>query len=129
MAHGAKAHLRDERHHALEVRAPHALALVEVGEQQRQDDDEPGKVVYDSWGMGVRVGEDGFFCCFAPLETVAPRVPVSWAFATETQRKLVMINAARPNECFLLHVAGAIIGFLILFILRFYYTGKARRAG
>ena len=22
--------------------------------------DEPGKVVYDSWGMGVRVGEDGF---------------------------------------------------------------------
>lgn len=30
--------------------------------------DEAGKVVYDSWGMGVRIGEDGFFCCFHPLE-------------------------------------------------------------
>ena len=30
--------------------------------------DVEGKVVYDSWGMGVRIGEDGFFCCFAPLE-------------------------------------------------------------
>ena len=30
--------------------------------------DEENKVVYDSWGMGVRVGEDGFFCCFHPLE-------------------------------------------------------------
>ena len=30
--------------------------------------DEAGKVVYDSWGMGVRIGEDGFFCCFSPLE-------------------------------------------------------------
>ena len=30
--------------------------------------DEAGKVVYDSWGMGVRIGEDGFFCCFQPLE-------------------------------------------------------------
>ena len=35
--------------------------------------DEPGKVVYDSWGMGVRVGEDGFFCCFAPLENQLDR--------------------------------------------------------
>ena len=35
--------------------------------------DEPGKVVYDSWGMGIRVGEDGFFCCFAPLETQLDR--------------------------------------------------------
>ena len=30
--------------------------------------DEANNVVYDSWGMGVRVGEDGFFCCFHPLE-------------------------------------------------------------
>jgi len=30
--------------------------------------DEAGKVVYDDWGMGIRVGEDGFFCCFHPLE-------------------------------------------------------------
>jgi uroporphyrinogen decarboxylase len=30
--------------------------------------DEAGKVVYDSWGMGIRIGEDGFFCCFHPLE-------------------------------------------------------------
>jgi uroporphyrinogen decarboxylase len=29
--------------------------------------DEENKVVYDSWGMGVRIGEDGFFCCFHPL--------------------------------------------------------------
>jgi uroporphyrinogen decarboxylase len=35
--------------------------------------DEPGKVVYDSWGMGIRVGEDGFFCCFAPLENQLDR--------------------------------------------------------
>ena len=25
-------------------------------------------VVYDSWGMGVKIGEDGFFACFHPLE-------------------------------------------------------------
>lgn len=35
--------------------------------------DEPGHVVYDSWGMGVRVGEDGFFCCFHPLENQLDR--------------------------------------------------------
>ncbi len=26
------------------------------------------KVVYDSWGMGIKIGEDGFFACFHPLE-------------------------------------------------------------
>ena len=35
--------------------------------------DEQGMVVYDSWGMGVRIGEDGFFCCFAPLENQLDR--------------------------------------------------------
>jgi uroporphyrinogen decarboxylase len=30
--------------------------------------DEESKVVYDSWGMGIRVGSDGFFACFHPLE-------------------------------------------------------------
>jgi uroporphyrinogen decarboxylase len=35
--------------------------------------DEAGKVVYDSWGMGVRVGEDGFFACFHPLENQLER--------------------------------------------------------
>ncbi len=35
--------------------------------------DEAGKVVYDSWGMGVRIGEDGFFCCFHPLENKLDR--------------------------------------------------------
>ena len=30
--------------------------------------DEEGKVVYDNWGMGIQVGEDGFFACFHPLE-------------------------------------------------------------
>ena len=30
--------------------------------------DEEQQVVYDSWGMGVRVGSDGFFACFHPLE-------------------------------------------------------------
>ena len=24
-------------------------------------------VVYDAWGMGVKVGSDGFFACFHPL--------------------------------------------------------------
>lgn len=28
-------------------------------------------VVYDSWGMGVRVGSDGFFACFHPLQNKA----------------------------------------------------------
>ena len=28
-------------------------------------------VVYDSWGMGIRVGSDGFFCCFHPLQNKA----------------------------------------------------------
>jgi uroporphyrinogen decarboxylase len=35
--------------------------------------DEPGRVVYDDWGMGVRIGEDGFFCCFHPLENQLER--------------------------------------------------------
>jgi uroporphyrinogen decarboxylase len=35
--------------------------------------DEAGKVVYDGWGMGVRVGEDGFFACFHPLENQLER--------------------------------------------------------
>lgn len=30
--------------------------------------DEENCVVYDSWGMGIRVGSDGFFACFHPLE-------------------------------------------------------------
>ena len=30
--------------------------------------DEEHGVVYDSWGMGIRVGSDGFFACFHPLE-------------------------------------------------------------
>ena len=30
--------------------------------------DEENGVVYDSWGMGIKVGEDGFFCCFHPLQ-------------------------------------------------------------
>ncbi len=30
--------------------------------------DTEGKVVYDSWGMGVKIGEDGFFAVFNPLE-------------------------------------------------------------
>ncbi|MBT3200007.1 MAG: hypothetical protein HN350_08820 [Phycisphaerales bacterium] len=29
------------------------------------------KVVYDSWGMGVMVGSDGFFACFHPLSKTA----------------------------------------------------------
>jgi len=33
------------------------------------------KVVYDSWGMGIMVGSDGFFTCFAPLsKTATPEV-------------------------------------------------------
>ncbi|MGD0897290.1 MAG: uroporphyrinogen decarboxylase family protein [Thermoguttaceae bacterium] len=30
--------------------------------------DEENRVVYDSWGMGIRIGSDGFFACFHPLE-------------------------------------------------------------
>jgi uroporphyrinogen decarboxylase len=30
--------------------------------------DVEGGVVYDSWGMGIKMGEDGFFACFHPLE-------------------------------------------------------------
>lgn len=33
-----------------------------------QVDEEHG-VVYDSWGMGVRIGSDGFFACFHPLQS------------------------------------------------------------
>ncbi len=29
--------------------------------------DEENRVVYDSWGMGIRMGSDGFFACFHPL--------------------------------------------------------------
>ncbi|MGD0091480.1 MAG: uroporphyrinogen decarboxylase family protein [Planctomycetota bacterium] len=29
------------------------------------------KVVYDSWGMGIEVGSDGFFACFHPLQNQA----------------------------------------------------------
>jgi len=32
-------------------------------------------VVYDSWGMGIQVGSDGFFACFHPLsKTATPEV-------------------------------------------------------
>ncbi len=32
-------------------------------------------VVYDAWGMGIRVGSDGFFACFHPLsKTATPAV-------------------------------------------------------
>lgn len=30
--------------------------------------DEENRVIYDSWGMGIRIGSDGFFSCFHPLE-------------------------------------------------------------
>ena len=30
--------------------------------------DEEGGVVYDSWGLGIKIGEDGFFCCYSPLK-------------------------------------------------------------
>ena len=40
--------------------------------------DEENKVVYDSWGMGVRIGEDGFFCCFHPLEKKLDRIKKSF---------------------------------------------------
>jgi len=33
------------------------------------------KMVYDSWGMGIMVGSDGFFACFHPLsKTATPEV-------------------------------------------------------
>lgn len=31
------------------------------------------KVVYDSWGMGIQVGSDGFFSCFSPLKGKIPQ--------------------------------------------------------
>jgi len=30
-------------------------------------------VVYDSWGMGIKMGSDGFFACFHPLEKKSTR--------------------------------------------------------
>jgi len=35
--------------------------------------DWPRHTVYDSWGMGIRVGEYGFFACFHPLRKTATR--------------------------------------------------------
>ncbi|MBE3132435.1 MAG: hypothetical protein IMZ55_03105 [Acidobacteria bacterium] len=35
--------------------------------------DWPRHTVYDSWGMGIRVGEYGFFACFHPLRKAATR--------------------------------------------------------
>lgn len=35
--------------------------------------DWPGRTVYDSWGVGIRVGSDGFFACFHPLQKKATR--------------------------------------------------------
>lgn len=35
--------------------------------------DTEGGVVYDSWGMGVKMGSDGFFACFHPLENKLTR--------------------------------------------------------
>ena len=32
-------------------------------------------LVYDSWGMGIKVGSDGFFSCFSPLQgQIAPEI-------------------------------------------------------
>ena len=30
--------------------------------------DRKNGVVYDSWGMGIKIGEDGFFACYHPLQ-------------------------------------------------------------
>ncbi len=30
--------------------------------------DRANGVVYDSWGMGIKIGEDGFFACYHPLQ-------------------------------------------------------------
>ncbi len=29
--------------------------------------DRENNIVYDNWGIGILVGEDGFFCCYSPL--------------------------------------------------------------
>ena len=30
--------------------------------------DEKNKIVYDKWGMGIRIGEEGFYCCYSPFQ-------------------------------------------------------------
>ncbi len=30
--------------------------------------DEENKIVYDIWGMGIRIGEDGFYYCYSPFQ-------------------------------------------------------------
>lgn len=30
--------------------------------------DRKNKIIYDSWGMGIKIGEDGFFACYHPLQ-------------------------------------------------------------
>ena len=35
--------------------------------------DVENNVVYDSWGMGIKIGSDGFFACFHPLRDKSTR--------------------------------------------------------
>ncbi|MBC7333143.1 MAG: hypothetical protein H5T85_01550, partial [Actinobacteria bacterium] len=30
--------------------------------------DEENGIVYDVWGMGIRIGEEGFYCCYSPFK-------------------------------------------------------------
>ena len=50
-------------------------AMAELKAQGFCGTDWDKNVVYDAWGMGVRVGSDGFFACFHPLsKTATPEV-------------------------------------------------------
>lgn len=45
---------------------PETMSTLEAEGFAKVDAD--GKTVYDSWGMGIQIGSDGFFACFHPLQ-------------------------------------------------------------
>ena len=67
--------------------------------------DRANGVVYDSWGMGIKIGEDGFFACYHPLqgdraanERAEPFLPDSFDRALLDMAVADAVRAYRPPD-------------------------------
>jgi len=45
-----------------------AKKMAELEEKGYAKVDRKNGIVYDAWGMGIKIGEDGFFACYHPLQ-------------------------------------------------------------
>jgi uroporphyrinogen decarboxylase len=57
--------------------------------------DRKNGIVYDSWGMGIKIGEDGFFACYHPLQGNKEKNRMAEPFLPESfDRKLLDMDFA-----------------------------------